>query len=442
MRTHNTWYRSLLLALLLGLGVLAAASSHAATSCPAMQLFAVRGSGQTALDHGGYGEPLWTVYHYLKMKVLSMHGTPIDYPAIGFPDFLNKKKYMYSVNTGDVELYVLITKFAKSPCGQKTSIYLAGYSQGAQVVDDVLQMLSRSPSIKKRINGVVLFGDPRFNAKQSGGVDQGSFSRSLSGITRFQFPKPNGTFGTLVNDTTSETPLIQSYCAAGDPICNWSLPGARACFKTGTLLAGAPFIDCPHLNYDNLAFGRPKQFYVNAATAFLFGRKTNLIPAPPGRQSGGSGVIGVTHVGPLQMGRSSVRATIAFAGHPDRTWNGTSPAGTSIGGLVLGYSCQRNHYEGVVCATYYGFASQHLTAFRTSSVHFATQRGSRVGDSIPSVVRREDGVFSGNMVQCPGITIAGRPGYEINFTALALGRSYVVQFYIGAASADFSVCGS
>ena len=50
MRTLNRWYRSLLVALSLGLGVLAAAPSHAATSCPAMQLFAVRGSGQTALD--------------------------------------------------------------------------------------------------------------------------------------------------------------------------------------------------------------------------------------------------------------------------------------------------------------------------------------------------------------------------------------------------------
>ena len=271
MTFHRKWC-ALLVALSLGLGALVTVPARSAASCPAMQLFAVRGSGQKAWDQNGYGEPLWTVYRDLKMKVPSMHSTPIDYPAIGFPDFLNPKKYESSVNTGDVELLSLIAKLTKSRCGQQTYIYLAGYSQGAQVVDDVLEMLSRSPSITKRIKGAVLFGDPRFNPKQSGGVDEGSFSPSLSGITLKQFHKPDGTFGTLAKYTSSEAPLIKSYCAGGDPICNWNAKNARGCFRTGTLLAGAPLIDCPHLNYDNLRFGTPKQYYVNAATEFLFRR--------------------------------------------------------------------------------------------------------------------------------------------------------------------------
>jgi hypothetical protein len=85
----------------------------------------------------------------------------------------------------------------------KTWIVLVGYSQGAQVVGDVYQSLSRSA--RDRIAGVVLFGDPYFNGHSQatfGGFDYHS----------------NGVLGTRPIFRT-HLHRIRSYCFKRDYIC-------------------------------------------------------------------------------------------------------------------------------------------------------------------------------------------------------------------------------
>ena len=80
-------------------------------------------------------------------------------------------------------------------------IFVTGYSQGAQVAGDV--------ALENRwnnIGGVILFGDPYFNPRES--FDRGDYSSinwGSLGIRRVPFNGPN--------------PYVLSYCHLHDPVC-------------------------------------------------------------------------------------------------------------------------------------------------------------------------------------------------------------------------------
>lgn len=275
---------ALLLAASASARVLTAAPATA--SCPALQLFAVRGSGQKAWDQDGYGQPLWALYQSLRLNVPKMHATPIDYTAVPVQfqhPLTYDSHYIESVNDGVSELRSQIDHYISSPCGQRTYIYLAGYSQGAEVIDDVLQALT--PRAKARVDGVVLFGDPRFSPTQPRGVDQGSYHPTLSGVAPAQFgpyyrlhPRV-GAFGTLVGYGAAEAGLVRSYCTEGDPVCNFTTQAAlKTCFPHVSS-PGSP--DCPHLTYGWQTFGSKHIDYMTAATDFLLERWRDRTHTPP-----------------------------------------------------------------------------------------------------------------------------------------------------------------
>ena len=131
------------------------------------------------------------------MGISGISSHPIDYPAINVTLGLNYNvDYVDSVNQGENALHAFVVNFISSACGGTTYLYLAGYSQGAEVVDAVYQGLSLAH--RARIGGVVLFGDPRFYGQQGNPVDQGTYDQRLSGVAPRQFNPPEGTFGTLV----------------------------------------------------------------------------------------------------------------------------------------------------------------------------------------------------------------------------------------------------
>ena len=240
-----------------GIGPLGLASA-AARSCPSADLLAVRGSGQ----HTGFGQPLDTLRRKLRKLDPSAHADAIDYPAIDVnplnPGY--NTEYEQSVIAGAQALRATIARDIHSYCGARTQLVLSGYSQGAEVVDDVFQNLLTEKQ-KARIKGVVLFGDPRFNPAQTLPVDVGTFNHSLVGVAPYQFHPPTGTFGTLVSYSTFEAPLVRSYCANHDQICNYSSPAA---------LAGCT-INCAHYHYMDLKVsvsGR-SMTYTDAAASFL-----------------------------------------------------------------------------------------------------------------------------------------------------------------------------
>ena len=131
-------------------------------TCPSLQFFGVRGSGETTSDGDGYGTTVQGFEQTLATLVPGLSATPIDYPAVpvGYTGILYyKNTYKNSVAAGENALQTALIVF-RSKC-PRTYVMLAGYSQGAQVAGDVADTLTKAQ--RAHIAAVALFGDPRFN---------------------------------------------------------------------------------------------------------------------------------------------------------------------------------------------------------------------------------------------------------------------------------------
>jgi hypothetical protein len=250
--------------------VLALPAPAQAGACPSVELIGVRGSGQ----HEGFGQPLGAlVSSVFQQNIAGAHSYTIQYPAVDVRPLepLYNRNYMTSVTQGINALYGFIVSFQQR-CGS-TPLLLAGYSQGAEVVDGVLA-LPMSSKQRASIAGVALFGDPRFNPANGRPPNDGTFNPSFAGISRLQFLPPTGTFGTLVNYSFSDVGRVRSYCAVHDPVCNTSSLGLGL-----SCLGG-----CAHFHYTDLKFvpleGGSAVTYTQAAAAFLVSRFRGF--APPG----------------------------------------------------------------------------------------------------------------------------------------------------------------
>jgi acetylxylan esterase len=132
----------------------------------------------------------------------------VKYPAELFP-------YEPSVQAGDKAIREELTEEVGKCPGQR--ILLLGYSQGAQIVGDVLGGGGGNPgdgpenppaakSVLEKVVGVIQYGDPRHlpNKSYDVGTDPGA----------------TGLFPRLANQSIEAfAPLIQSYCDIGDPFC-------------------------------------------------------------------------------------------------------------------------------------------------------------------------------------------------------------------------------
>jgi hypothetical protein len=132
----------------------------------------------------------------------------VVYPAALFP-------YEPSVQAGDKAIREELTEETEKCPGQR--ILLLGYSQGAQIVGDVLgggggnagdgpENPPASKSVLEKVVGVVQYGDPRHlpNLSFDVGTDPGA----------------EGLFPRLKNQSLVPfAEKIQSYCDVGDPFC-------------------------------------------------------------------------------------------------------------------------------------------------------------------------------------------------------------------------------
>ena len=109
------------------------------------------------------------------------------------------RSYDSSVADGKSALTSMIERLA-GDC-PTSKFLLSGYSQGAQVVQDVVQNLGSA--LRSRIRGVAVFGDPRFNPYGSGTT--GTFNPARHGLLG-QRPPSTGV-------------ATASWCIAGDPVC-------------------------------------------------------------------------------------------------------------------------------------------------------------------------------------------------------------------------------
>ena len=108
----------------------------------------------------------------------------------------------------------------RSPAAGGTRYVLAGYSQGAHVIGDVLASPRLDPFMRRRIASVVMFGDPKWNASDVAVEHLGSFSDEtqttvfgdpLSGILG---PREAGSLRGAPNEYS-----VLSYCAIRDVVC-------------------------------------------------------------------------------------------------------------------------------------------------------------------------------------------------------------------------------
>jgi hypothetical protein len=208
-------------------------------TCPSLQFFGVRGSGETASDGDGYGTTVQGFEQTLATLVPGLSATPIDYPAVpvGYTGILYyKNTYKNSVAAGENALQTALIVF-RSKC-PRTYVMLAGYSQGAQVAGDVADTLTKAQ--RAHIAAVALFGDPRFNPRQTQVDVSGlGYNPKLEGIYQFANKQMRQVPPDLV-------PRLHSYCLEGDPICNYKLQYALTCKLSSSL--------CTHLFYQELGY--------------------------------------------------------------------------------------------------------------------------------------------------------------------------------------------
>jgi acetylxylan esterase len=186
---------------------LAVASSN--SPCATVTLIVARASTEAPGD-GAIGALAEEIQKGVKATVSQQ---AVNYPA-------NLTPYEPSVTAGDTAIKAQLEEEVATCPSQK--IVLLGYSQGAQIVGDVLgggggnakdfgegdgpQTPPASSAATSHVVGVIQYGDPRRIPNQSFdvGTDKGA----------------TGIFPRLSNQLlTSFAPDIQSYCDNGDPFC-------------------------------------------------------------------------------------------------------------------------------------------------------------------------------------------------------------------------------
>jgi hypothetical protein len=321
--------------------VTAEASGGAAARCAQVTFDGVKGSGEGSAG-GGMGTTvaaLDTAFKADLNKAVSTTAVPVAYPAVPVLDALDDGvlsgvNYPTSVARGVTALSDLVSRQLKT-C-TSTRVVLAGYSQGADVVETYLAS-PKAAAVRDRIAAVGLLGDPRFNPSDDA-VDAGSFTPSYGPLF--------GKFGIPPNWTHPEgqrpaipAPLSTrtiSVCDKGDPICNYSWSNVVGCIGINawksfyaSILAHAVVpvpelrASCAHFHYADAGSARitpGAKATVTAAAAFLAARAEEApwtaarAPLP----HGASGMPAVS-LGPVAC--ASARSCVAIGQYYDAAGN-------------------------------------------------------------------------------------------------------------------------
>lgn len=244
--------------------VAVAPGAEAATACPRIQIFGVRGSGESADDYSGYGRTVYTVIQAVKAQLgdaavgrwaTSYRAIPVDFMRINYvPD------YNSSVEGGKVALKSMIDTFLAGRCGATSKLVIVGYSQGAHVAADVFQARLTATQ-RSRVIALALIADPRFKGSGASVPNVGDYSTRLNGIYDL--------YGSPRVFASDQYTKVRSYCALTDPICNFSATNGAACKLS---------VYCVHTNYFSHTFaGRT---YTDWAAAFIVKQANALAPAP------------------------------------------------------------------------------------------------------------------------------------------------------------------
>jgi alpha-tubulin suppressor-like RCC1 family protein len=199
----------------------------------------VRGSDEDQQDGQGYGDTVNAVRQIILRDFPgSVANHFIEYPAIPvfYGGVLYRENYPRSVNEGKNALSSFLNSFhTRCPT---SFIALVGYSQGAHVAGDVFQEIRQS--VRDKITAMALFGDPRFNPRQSK-VSLGG-NGGLAGSWAAPWPGANGELRSFHSE---DFDAVHSYCHEYDPVCNFSPANLSPC------LAG---YYCIHTHYIDFSY--------------------------------------------------------------------------------------------------------------------------------------------------------------------------------------------
>jgi hypothetical protein len=215
----------------------------------------VRGSGETNDDAYGFGETNYAVERQLStlLRPIDVVGEPVDYPAVDIVKQVLASGYqgidVYRVSERAGEEQLINTLYLWHHRCPNYLFALSGYSQGAQVVGNVMASLARDPSSSQvfgRITGAVLFGDPIYNPKDPVAVSPPQ--RPVPGLTGVMASYLAGVDGVRPIYQPPLNELVRSWCAEYDPICSSFPPTAAA--QLATCFPKSP---CPHMHYADWA---------------------------------------------------------------------------------------------------------------------------------------------------------------------------------------------
>lgn len=185
-------------------------------NCNEPMLFTAVGSGQTNQQSTQMTSLAQTVVSDAQADGRKVQWDPILYPAVSFTQYINpnggKSNWLEinnSVASGVANLSSAL-RTSDQFCPSRP-IMLAGYSQGADVVS---QVVNEMPSEQKSRTSVALLGNPSFLPNLS--QDYGNFNAKRRGIRSSFFQQ---TFQILSPTVTQRT---VDACLLNDPICNYN----------------------------------------------------------------------------------------------------------------------------------------------------------------------------------------------------------------------------
>jgi Cutinase len=226
----------------------AAAAATTPTRCGGTTLIAIRGTSAPAgtknssdsfiYQSNGYGNPkdpeASLVTAIKKTVSIPVYTEAIKYPASWLNPGTQTPTYINSVAAGVKALIGELNNL--SGACPHTLIWLAGHSQGAQVIGEALDsnhLKSIHTAARNNLRGVALTGDPTYRPGESidasgDGTTNGLFAsfRKAHSLDGFRALNPKGK---AVLD-------VRSYCKPGDLFCQtcWWLPGRVCMFGGGT----------------------------------------------------------------------------------------------------------------------------------------------------------------------------------------------------------------
>ena len=183
----------------------------------------VRGSGEPISQGNGYGTEIDKVRAAFVANLrrgASVQLIALDYSADAVTDLATPSgttKYFASISDGEIKLLNILYA-ARAKCAAQ-KVVLAGYSQGALVINQAVRDFDYPDQVK----GIALVADPARVANQVGS-SLGS-AKPGYGIYRTVYP---------VSPLPADLgPATNSLCNAGDLVCDWSHVSIPAGIGTG-----------------------------------------------------------------------------------------------------------------------------------------------------------------------------------------------------------------